>query len=85
MDASTPERRMNDKLRAIYHEAWELVHHLYKSDEDWAGSSIDFAALRLMHEHFKDLTAQEVRILVSSIADRMQHGHTHHQLTSLYP
>lgn len=85
MDIPTPDRRQNNKLRAIYGEATELLHHLYKSHDDWVGSSTDFAALRAVHERFKDLTAQEVRVLVASIGDRMQHGVSHHKLTAIYP
>ncbi|NTV96525.1 MAG: hypothetical protein HGA75_14100 [Thiobacillus sp.] len=84
MDTHTPDRRQNHKLRDIYGEATELLHHLYKSHDDWVGSSTDFAALRAVHERFKDLTAQEVRVLVGAIGDRIQHGAEHHKLTALY-
>lgn len=85
MGTVTPDRRRHTRLRAVYGEATELLRHLYKSQDDWVGTSIDYAALRIVHEHFKELTAQEVRLLVGSIGDRMQHGPDHHRLTALYP
>ncbi|MFA5081303.1 MAG: hypothetical protein WC474_02005 [Hydrogenophilaceae bacterium] len=81
----TTDRRVNGKLRAVYDDAAEHLHHLFKEHDDWVGSSIDYAALRMVHERYADLTADEVRTLVTSIGNRVQHSIDAHRLTALYP
>lgn len=76
---------LNEKLRAIYDDAAEQLKHLFKTGEDWVGSSIDYVALRMVHERYPELTAEEVRELVTAIAEQAQHGAEKHRLTSLYP
>lgn len=76
---------LNERLRAIYDDAAEQLKHLFKTDDDWVGSSIDYVALRMVHERYPELTAEEVRELVTAIAERAQHGVEKHRLTSLYP
>lgn len=80
-----PERREHPHLRAIYDEAAEQLQHLFKSRDDWAGSSIDYAALRLVHERYGELSSDEVRILVGAIGRRTQHCTSQARLTALYP
>lgn len=79
------ERRLNGRLRAVYDDAAEHLHQLFRSHDDWAGSSIDYAALRMVHERYADLTPGEVRTLVTSIGSRVQHCVSQNRLTALYP
>ncbi len=65
-----PERRCNPKLRKIYDEARERIRHCFHSD-DWAGSSIDFVAKRLLHEAYPDLSGDDIRTLVIAIASKI--------------
>lgn len=68
------DRRRNGRLREIYEDAAQQLHHLFKAHGDWVGSSIDFVALRLLHERYQDLTPGEVRSLVTSIGGRLRHS-----------
>ncbi|MCS6785438.1 MAG: hypothetical protein NZ524_00175 [Thiobacillaceae bacterium] len=61
-----PERRTNLRLRSIYDEARNRLNHFFHSS-DWAGSSIDHLALRVIHEAYPDLSPEEVRTLVAAI------------------
>jgi lipase chaperone LimK len=79
------ERRRNGTLRAIYEDAAQQLQHLFRSHDDWVGSSIDYAALRMVHERYSDLSAREVRTLVTSIGSRLQHCVSQNRLTALYP
>lgn len=69
-----PERRQNPRLRTIYGEVREKLDHFFQSRKDWAGSSIDYLALRIVHEAYPDLSSDEVRILVAAIERSMGVG-----------
>lgn len=62
-----PERRENLRLRSIYDEARGRLDHFFHDKSDWAGSSIDYLALRIIHEAYPDLSPEEVRTLVAAI------------------
>jgi len=79
------ERRYNGRLRDVYEDAAQQLHQLFRSHDDWVGSSIDYAALRLVHERYSDLSSREVRALVTSIGSRLQHCVSQNRLTALYP
>ncbi|MDD5365878.1 MAG: hypothetical protein PHR30_11100 [Gallionellaceae bacterium] len=81
----TTDRRVNGRLRAVYDDAAEHLHQLFGAHDDWAGSSIDYVALRMVHERYADLTPGEVRVLVTSIGSRVQHCVSQNRLTALYP
>lgn len=81
----TADRRSNERLRTIYEDASERLHHLFRDQDDWAGSSIDYVALRLVHERYRELSAAEVRALVSAIGGRVRHCVGGQRLTALYP
>lgn len=61
------ERRHNAHLRAIYPDARGRIEHFFHANQDWAGSSIDYLALRVIHEAYPDLKHQEVRALAEAI------------------
>jgi len=62
-----PDRRSNTRLRSIYDEARGHIDRFYHNGHEWAGSSMDYLALRVVHEHFPELTPQEIRSLVGAI------------------
>ncbi len=62
-----PDRRQNPRLRTIYGEVREKLDHFFHSKKEWAGSSIDYLALRMVHEAYPDLSPDEVRTLVAAI------------------
>lgn len=62
-----PDRRQNPRLRTIYGEVREKLDQFFHSNKEWAGSSIDYLALRMVHEAYPDLSSDEVRTLVAAI------------------
>jgi len=62
-----PDRRQNPRLRTIYGDVREKLDHFFHSRKEWAGSSIDYLALRMVHEAYPELTSDEVRTLVAAI------------------
>jgi hypothetical protein len=65
--AAHHERRRYPHLRAIYQEARGHIDHVFHNRHDWAGSTIDYLALRIIHEHYPHLHSSEVRVLVGAI------------------
>jgi len=61
------ERRRYHHLRAIYPDACKHIDHIFHNRHDWAGSSIDYLAHRLIHETYPHLGSGDVRILVGAI------------------
>ena len=61
------ERRQHLQLRVIYAEARTHIDHLFHHRHDWAGSSIDFLAQRVIHEAYPHLRGEDVRTLVDAI------------------
>ncbi len=61
------ERRLNSKLRVLFPEARAWLHARFHAHDDWAGTSEDYVALRLVHQRYPELTATEVRVLVTAI------------------
>lgn len=61
------ERRQHFHLRGIYSDARSRIDHFFHDSHDWAGSSIDYLAHRLIHEAYPQLSSSEVKVLVSAI------------------
>lgn len=61
------ERRRHPHLRAIYEEVRGRIHHFFHADSDWANSPRDYLAHRVVHEAYPQLSAQDVRLLVTAI------------------
>lgn len=66
------ERRRNPRLREIYPGARLRIDHFFHAANDWAGSPIDYLALRVIHEAYPELTTQEVRVLMEAIEMKYQ-------------
>jgi hypothetical protein len=66
------ERRRNLKLRGIFPDAKIRIDHFFHARTDWAGSPTDYLALRVIHEHYPDLSSAEVRTLMTAIERRVQ-------------
>jgi len=79
------DRRENGRMRAIYQDAEAGLHRLFQARDDWVGSSIDYVALRMVHERYRELTAKEVRALVTAIGGRLRSCVSRNRLTALYP
>lgn len=66
------ERRKHPNLRAIFAEAKGRLDHVFNHTTDWAGSDRDYLALRVIHEAYPELNADEVRILTHAIERRVK-------------
>ncbi len=66
------ERRRNPHLRKIYPDARVRIDHFFHAANGWAGSPIDYLALRVIHEAYPELTTQEVRVLMEAIETQYQ-------------
>ena len=61
------DRRTRHDLRAIYNDARIRIDHFFHDSHQWAGTAIDYLALRIIHEAYPHLSTQDVRILVAAI------------------
>jgi hypothetical protein len=61
-----PDRRGNITAHP-YDDVSERIDRFYHSNHDWAGTSTDFMALRVVHEAYPELSPQEIRTLVTAI------------------
>jgi hypothetical protein len=65
-----PERRLKPHLREIFDDVNKRLAHYLHEQGEWAGSSIDFLALRIVHENYPELSPDEVREVVTAIGHR---------------
>jgi hypothetical protein len=77
-----PERRTHPHLRKVFHGAARRIDHFFHGQDDWVGTSQDFLALRIVHEHYPELSPGDVRTLVGAIGRRIQPPGMAHGLTA---
>lgn len=66
------DRRAHPHLRAIFSDARIRIDHFFHDSSNWAGTPIDYLALRVVHEAYPDLNTQDVRTLVAAIERRYE-------------
>lgn len=66
------DRRTHPHLRAIFSDARIRIDHFFHDSNHWAGTPIDYLALRVVHEAYPDLSTQDVRTLVAAIERRYE-------------
>lgn len=66
------ERRKHPNLRALFNEAKGRLDHVFNHSTDWAGSDRDYLALRVIHDAYPELNADEVKILTHAIERRVK-------------
>jgi hypothetical protein len=66
-DPLSIERRHNGRLRSIFPEARIHIGHFFHGSHDWADSSVEYLAQRVVHESYPELGTAEVRILITAI------------------
>lgn len=66
------DRRTHHHLRAIFSDARIRIDHFFHDSNNWAGTPIDYLALRVVHEAYPDLSTQDVRTLVAAIERRYE-------------
>ncbi len=54
-------------LSALQDDARQRIEEFFRHRHDWAGSSINYLAQRVIHEAYPELSAEEVTHLVGSI------------------
>ncbi|HNQ03105.1 MAG TPA: hypothetical protein PKH69_00690 [Thiobacillaceae bacterium] len=64
------ERRTHPHLRSLFNEARARIDDFFQDAGNWAGTPIDYLALRVVHETYPDLKPEDVRILVGAIERR---------------
>ena len=65
-DTTSPdaERRANTPLRAIFPAAFEALRPFFETANQWEGQSHDHLAYQTLKEHFPELSAQDVFVVV---------------------
>ena len=66
------ERRTHPHLRSLYTDARIRIDHFFHDSNNWAGTPIDYLALRVVHEAYPGLSTEDVRILVAAIERRYE-------------
>ena len=66
------ERRIHPQLRSIFNDARIRIDHFFHDSNNWAGTPIDYLALRVVHEAYPDLSTEDVRTLVAAIERRYE-------------
>ena len=66
-EATQIDRRTHPHLRAIYADARVRIDHFFQNSHNWAGTPIDYLALRVIHEVYPDLPGEHVRLLIRAI------------------
>ena len=72
LDDSPEERRRHLHLRVLYDDASNRIEQFFRHRNEWAGSSINYLAQRIIHDAYPYLNAEDVRILVAAI-ERVHH------------
>lgn len=65
-DKPAIERRVNLRLREVFVEAYDVVEPFFDPDNTWGGHTHEHLAFRALHEHFPDLTPEEVLVIVTA-------------------
>jgi len=66
-DASEPvERRREPEIRALFVEAYEILEPFFDPQNRWAGHTHEHLAFRTLHEHFPQLSPQQVQTIVEA-------------------
>lgn len=66
------ERRIHPQLRLLFNDARIRIDHFFRDSSHWAGTPLDYLALRVVHEAYPDLSTQDVRTLVAAIERRYE-------------
>jgi len=72
-ETQQPDRRTNDRVRAVFDRAWALMKPLLDGTQGGAEASGFALVIRLRNE-FPELTSSDLQLLVSA-ATRMQREH----------
>lgn len=82
LGTNRPERRSHPHLRRIFDGAALRIQYFFHGQDDWAGTSQDFLALRIVHDAYPELSPGDVRILVRAIGRHSLPPDMTHELTA---
>lgn len=67
---TAPDRRANPRVRAVFDEAYELIHPFFDPATAWGGTPLDLLAFRTLRDAFPDLSRDEVHVIIT-VAERV--------------
>lgn len=67
LDLDPTQTVLPPHLSALQDDARLRIEEFFRHRHDWAGSSINYLAQRVIHEAYPELSAEEVTLLVGSI------------------
>ncbi|MFN4063449.1 hypothetical protein GO613_00710 [Azoarcus communis] len=59
-----PDRRQYHRVREIFEEAYVMIEPFFAKENRWANVSLDHLAYRVVRDHYPELSAIEVHVLV---------------------
>lgn len=60
----TLERRKHLRVRGVFDEAIMLIEPFFAPENHWGSNSLDHLAYRTLRNHYPDMSADEVHVLV---------------------
>lgn len=58
------DRRVNVRVREMFVEAYDILEPFFDPANSWAGHVHEHLAFRALHEHFPNMTPDEVLVIV---------------------
>ncbi len=72
----TSERRTNPELRSLFVEAYDVVRPFFDEANSWAGQTHEHLAYRALKEHFPNMSADQIFVIVTAAKRVFTHnGH----------
>lgn len=65
-DTQGAERRRDVEIRDLFVEAYDILEPFFDPANQWAGHSHEHLAYRALHEHFPNLSGDQVFIIVDA-------------------
>ena len=64
MAQDATERRGNQRLRALFDDAFLMIEPFFDPARGWGGHSLEHLAFRVVRDNFPELSSEEVHTLV---------------------
>lgn len=75
-EQSSEDRRGNPQLRTLFVEAYDVIRPFFDEANSWAGHTHEHLAYRALHEHFPQLSGEDVFVIVAAAKRVFQQGGT---------
>lgn len=63
---SGKDQRIDFEIRSMFVEAYDVLAPFFDASNQWAGHSHEHLAYRALHEHFPQLSADQIFIIVDA-------------------